>query len=215
MVRHSNIMKIAFCMAILLIFPGCLRSVEIVKRERIDQDLAKGNRGVILGPVPTTPSKASPTRTYTEWDVEIPTYEMQMKIPGWHRKWHDKDLSGNRGYVMGGSQKRKREDVIPVAKEEAPPPMNWFSKPFQHKEETQELKETPAEVPTHTTYTVKKGETLGEISGKVYGTTKAWRRLYEANRDILKDPDHLRPGQVLKVPQGEPVRKSPSRDEIK
>jgi nucleoid-associated protein YgaU len=52
------------------------------------------------------------------------------------------------------------------------------------------------------TYTVAKGDTLGSISKKVYGSDaeRTWRRLYEANKKTVKDANHLLIGQVLVVP---------------
>ncbi len=50
------------------------------------------------------------------------------------------------------------------------------------------------------TYTVQKGDTLSAISKQVYGKASAWNQIFEANRDQLKDPDRIQPGQVLKIP---------------
>ncbi|HKP68718.1 MAG TPA: LysM domain-containing protein [Pyrinomonadaceae bacterium] len=47
------------------------------------------------------------------------------------------------------------------------------------------------------TYTVVSGDNLTKIGAK-YGVT--WKQLFEANRDILDDPDKIFPGQELKVP---------------
>ena len=55
------------------------------------------------------------------------------------------------------------------------------------------------------TYVVKKGDSLWSIAAKpeVYGTATKWRRLYDANRDLLKSPERLRPGMTLKIPRSE------------
>jgi nucleoid-associated protein YgaU len=47
------------------------------------------------------------------------------------------------------------------------------------------------------TYTVKPGDNLTKI-GKQYGI--AWKSIWDANRDILDDPDKIYPGQELKIP---------------
>lgn len=64
-----------------------------------------------------------------------------------------------------------------------------------------------------TTYTVAKGDNLSKIAAK-YGTT--WQQLYAANRDQIKNPDLIYPGQVLKVPghcgDDAPVQKSKGKD---
>jgi nucleoid-associated protein YgaU len=47
------------------------------------------------------------------------------------------------------------------------------------------------------TYTVESGDSLSKIGSK-YGI--AWKAIWDANRDILKDPDKIYPGQELKIP---------------
>jgi nucleoid-associated protein YgaU len=50
------------------------------------------------------------------------------------------------------------------------------------------------------TYEVKKGDSLSKIAKQHYGSAGAWKQIYEANTDILKDPDKIYPGQKLKIP---------------
>jgi nucleoid-associated protein YgaU len=50
------------------------------------------------------------------------------------------------------------------------------------------------------TYTVVAGDSLSKIAKREYGDANAWNRIYEANRDIIKDPDLIYPGQSLKIP---------------
>lgn len=49
-------------------------------------------------------------------------------------------------------------------------------------------------------YTVVAGDSLSRIAKREYGDANAWTRIYEANRDIIKDPDLIYPGQTLKIP---------------
>ena len=51
-------------------------------------------------------------------------------------------------------------------------------------------------------YTVKPGDTLSKIAKEMLGDASAYPRIFEANRDQLSDPDKIKPGQVLQVPQG-------------
>jgi len=53
----------------------------------------------------------------------------------------------------------------------------------------------------HQTYEVKSGDSLSKIAKRFYGDAKAWKGIFEANSDILKDPDKIYPGQKLKIPQ--------------
>lgn len=50
------------------------------------------------------------------------------------------------------------------------------------------------------TYTVKGGDSLWKISEQMYGNGNEWRRIYEANKDRIKDPDVIQPGWVLNIP---------------
>jgi nucleoid-associated protein YgaU len=50
------------------------------------------------------------------------------------------------------------------------------------------------------THTVQEGDSLTRISSRYYGTTQRWQEIYEANREILKGENALRPGQRLKIP---------------
>ena len=54
--------------------------------------------------------------------------------------------------------------------------------------------------PAPRTYTVVKGDSLSKIAKKFYGDANEWNRIFEANQDIIKDPDKIRPGQTLKIP---------------
>jgi nucleoid-associated protein YgaU len=54
------------------------------------------------------------------------------------------------------------------------------------------------------TYVVQPNDTLWEISRKVYKRGAAWRTIYEANRDVIKNPDRPPPGAVLKIPPAPP-----------
>lgn len=50
------------------------------------------------------------------------------------------------------------------------------------------------------TYTVVAGDNLSKIAKQFYGSANAWKRIFDANRDQLADPDRIRVGQVLKIP---------------
>jgi hypothetical protein len=46
-------------------------------------------------------------------------------------------------------------------------------------------------------YLIKKGDTLGLISNDVYGTTRKWKKLWENNRQLIKDPNRIYAGFYL------------------
>ena len=51
------------------------------------------------------------------------------------------------------------------------------------------------------TYVVRKGDSLSKIARAEYGDANEWRRIFDANRDIIDDPDLIHPGQELKIPE--------------
>lgn len=54
--------------------------------------------------------------------------------------------------------------------------------------------------PKEQTYTVIKGDTLSKIAKEFYGNANAYMKIFNANRDQLKDPDKIQIGQVLRIP---------------
>lgn len=50
------------------------------------------------------------------------------------------------------------------------------------------------------THTVKPGESLSKIAKHYYGDASRWPEIYEANRDKIKDPDLIHPGQEFVIP---------------
>ena len=51
--------------------------------------------------------------------------------------------------------------------------------------------------------TVKKGDTLGAIAKEQLGSAKRYTEIFEANKPMLKDPNLIYPGQVLRIPVDE------------
>jgi len=49
-------------------------------------------------------------------------------------------------------------------------------------------------------YTVKPGDSLSKIAKAHYGNAMKYPEIFEANRPMLKDPDKIYPGQVLRIP---------------
>ena len=63
----------------------------------------------------------------------------------------------------------------------------------------------PPLAPTSTTgqsqsYVVVAGDSLSKIAKHFYGDANKWHRIHEANRDQIKNPDLIHPGQKLTIP---------------
>ncbi len=72
---------------------------------------------------------------------------------------------------------------------------------------TIEVKKAPAPAPKpepvveERTYVVVSGDTLGAISKKYYGKASDYMKIFEANKDILDNPDLIKVGQKLRIPE--------------
>ena len=61
--------------------------------------------------------------------------------------------------------------------------------------------QAPPDGARHESYTVRPGDTLSGIAQRLLGNASAYMDIFNANRDQLSDPDKIKPGQVLKIPQ--------------
>lgn len=75
-------------------------------------------------------------------------------------------------------------------------------KPAPAPEPTPEPVSEPVEdLPTERYHLVASGDTLGHIAQKYYGKAGEYMRIFEANRDVLDDPNLIKVGQKLKIPE--------------
>jgi len=56
------------------------------------------------------------------------------------------------------------------------------------------------ESPSLVEYRVLKDDTLQKISKKFYDSYSAWPRIYEVNRNVIENPDRIKPGTVIQIP---------------
>lgn len=112
--------------------------------------------------------------------------------PNWKAHyWVDRGQWGNRGYLVG----KAPSEVTPVSTEMTPLPPVTTAPTIV--EEAPPVVTTPARVES---YTVKKGDSLWKIAGKVYRNPLKWPRIYRANQDKIKNPHKIYPGQVFTIP---------------
>lgn len=59
----------------------------------------------------------------------------------------------------------------------------------------------PVQQPTTSRdYTIRSGDSLSKIAKEFYGNAAEWQKIYQANKDTIKDPDLIYPGQKIKIP---------------
>jgi len=80
-----------------------------------------------------------------------------------------------------------------LTKPPAPRPVPAVAQPAEP------VKAVPAAKPPRT-YTVRPGDTLSRIAGSVYGDTTKWRKIYDANRDQMRNETDMKVGQSLVIP---------------
>lgn len=124
--------------------------------------------------------------------------------PGWSRRyWTDKELWGNQGYIIGGPGRRldfaggyPEMSISPGESEFLASSDLPLGIPF-------EPVDLGIEKLKPGTHTVVKGECLWFIAGypRIYGNPLQWPIIYKANRDRIKHPDLIYPGQVFVIPR--------------
>jgi nucleoid-associated protein YgaU len=62
------------------------------------------------------------------------------------------------------------------------------------------LTSPPKEEPT-VFYTVKSGDSLSKIAKALMGDGNKWPKIFEANKEVIKNPDLIYPGQQLRIPK--------------
>jgi nucleoid-associated protein YgaU len=55
--------------------------------------------------------------------------------------------------------------------------------------------------PQVTYYTIESGDTLSKIAKEHYGDAQKYNVIFEANREVIKDPDKIYPGQKIRIPE--------------
>ncbi len=157
---------------------GCLTRTYTVVKDRVDQDVA-GNQGFVSGGAPADYQQAPKKFTTRKTRVVEVEFGKPLEI----EKAASEPKTGAVPEQIGSRQARPLEVTdSPLEFEPA------LSEPAQSKE----LPET---------YVVRKNDTLQKIAQHFYGTTKKWIKIFEANKEKLKTPDRIRPGQVIKIPK--------------
>ncbi len=59
----------------------------------------------------------------------------------------------------------------------------------------------PAPVEKTEFYTVQRGDSLSKIAKKYYGNAAKYPVIFEANREVIKNPDLIYPSQQLRIPK--------------
>ena len=70
--------------------------------------------------------------------------------------------------------------------------------------------EAPDPSPDVFYYTVQSGDTLSKIAQVYLGDAMAYTKIFEANKEVIKDVDKIYPGQKIRIPEGNPAGGAPA-----
>ena len=170
----KTIRYISFAMlSLCFILSGCVVRTYRQARDRVDQDLNIGNRGFIAGEVP----KEEPKDRKTTRTTQIVEVELHSRIK---------------------FENAPKEE--PTPKEKTQDKEIWGNRGYIEGGTGKEQEQVVVKEANIEKYTVKKSDTLQKISKKYFGTSKKWTKIYDANKDVLKGPNKIYPGQVLNIP---------------
>ena len=112
-------------------------------------------------------------------------------------------------FLYGPEDQRQTAQVVEPVPQPVPQPVQVKETPVMAQPSAPE---TPMMATESSTHTVVKGECLWVISGynQVYNDPFQWPLIYKANRDKVKDPDLIYPGQVLKITRDNPTSEKDS-----
>ncbi|MFH1406600.1 MAG: LysM peptidoglycan-binding domain-containing protein [Candidatus Omnitrophota bacterium] len=165
-----------------LVLGGCMTAKKVV-RERVDQQVS-GNQGVIYGDVPPAMRPAKTTREYIQIDVDLDETFSKIKEPFTPKQ---------KTQPAPAPETVRPAPVKPApaaTTRPAPAPMTFAP-----------AAQTPAPSLPPSTYTVKPDQSLSTIAKELYGDGSKWDIIYEANRDKIKNPNKIKAGMTLVIPQ--------------
>ena len=167
---------------LMLLTYGCSSSGVNVRgyvenRARVDQG-KDGNSGFLAGTVKDNTQPVKPTRKIYVVEISKETKEAPRE--------------------RTIANKSNSSETMTVAKEAAQATPDVSLPQIQDEKIVITKDNTGA---SFTEYKVEKDDTLQKLAKKFYGTYSKWPKIYEANKDVIKNPDFLKPGITIKIPQ--------------
>lgn len=197
----SNQFSKGFVVILLGVFAaGCSGvSANVYKQQvdRVDQQM-EGNAGYLSG-TPQQPDRSNVKKTranyYLEVEKQAPEPKEEEITPA---PVQAQEPAYETSPAASGSQGLEPEPAEPVSRRSSITP------PVEPVQEEPAAVSEPAgavEAGGFTEYTIEKNDTLQKISKKFYGSYSKWSKIYEVNKDVIKDPNRLKPGVMIKVPK--------------
>lgn len=151
---------------------------------RVDQEF-EGNAGYLSG----TPKPDDSNRKMTRKIYVLEVNEAVDELPD---SVYQVDLdSGNYESSMDASVRQTKKNSQSAPKINIPK--------FDDSDFEVEAEVAPTEQKL-VDYVVEKDDTLQKISKKFFGSFSKWPQIYELNRDVIANPDRLKPGITIRIP---------------
>ena len=180
----------------------------VITKDRVGLDQGNGNGGCVMGKCPPPPPPTETTRKVYVLEITKPVPESEVQ------KIEEKAVNaitetteapaapesapaeGTPAAVDNTQPAAAAQPVVPVVGELP----GTIASQAASDNSTPSVAPAVADVQGGTTYTVQKDDTLQKISKKVFGTYGKWYKIYEANKDKIKNPNFVKPGTVLTIP---------------
>jgi nucleoid-associated protein YgaU len=151
----------------------------VMTKDRVGLGSNNGNGGCIMGKCPPAPAPKETTRKVYVLEITKPVPESEVQ------KIEQTAVNAN----TESAEKAPASNAAPAESASA----------------ASSEAAAPAAVPNGgnmqaQTYTVQKDDTLQKISKKLFGSYGKWYKIYEANKNKIKNPNILKPGMVLTIP---------------
>ena len=157
----------------------------VITKDRVGLDQANGNGGCVVGKCPPAPAPKETTRKVYVLEITKPVPESEVQ--------------------------KIEKSAVDAITADVPPTTGVAPAENAPAASIPVVSDTSASAPTAAavdnggsmqaqTYTVQKDDTLQKISKKIFGSYGKWYKIYEANKDKIKNPNILKPGTVLTIP---------------
>jgi len=154
----------------------------VMTKDRVGLDQSSGNSGCVVGKCPPAPAPTKTTRKVYVLEITKPVPESEVqKI--------------EQTAVNAITESVETPPVSNTVPAESVPAASDNFQPAPSAPAAQNGGNVQAQ-----TYTVQKDDTLQKISKKLFGSYGKWYKIYEANKDKIKNPNILKPGTVLTIP---------------
>jgi len=204
---HS-LKKIFGILLVLAFVSGCAATKDVSVRAykqdkaRVDQEIY-GNQGYLFGePVDSDEYRKETRKIYVlEFTKEAPR-PVSVDYDENYERIEAGDPATLRQPRTESIPSRRTQPKV-VRKEIVAPEINLPSfddEEFEGDDDAVEYSDTPDGPTRYQDYTVTKDDTLQKIAKKFYDSYSKWPRIYEANKSVIKNPDRIKPGIVLRIP---------------